>query len=249
MSTASAIFVADSHNTKIGRPGAKVSSTYASIKGSCPDTCSMKDNGCYAQGGHVAFTVRRLDAAAVESNQDTRDIARAEARAINNSFNGGQIPQDGARGGRDLRIHTAGDARTVSAVKELAKAATNWLLRGGGSAWSYTHAWSTVSRKFWGKISCLASIEKIEQAWEVRRQGYAPALVVATHPEDGKAWKDSTGHTWIPCPAQTQANKSCVDCRLCMNADALHSRVAGIAFAAHGFKTSAIQKRLSLKVI
>ena len=76
-----------------------------------------------------------------------------------------------------------------------------------------------------------------------RRQGYAPALVVAAHPLDGRAYQ-SNGVRWIPCPAQTRDNVTCVSCRLCFDADALFARRAGIAFEAHGARRKIIAKRI-----
>jgi hypothetical protein len=236
------IFVPSSKNGKIGREGSPVSATYASIKGTCPSSCPLKDGGgCYAQYGNVALHVRRIDEAVTE--EDPRDLARAEAKQIRESFGGGPIPD-----GRPLRIHISGDARTPSAVKELASAAFDWIKRGGGRVWRYTHAWEKVLRLVWGAVSVLASVESIDDAARARRRGYAVAMVVAEHPADGKAWKDPNGTTWIPCPAQTR-DRACVDCGLCMNDTALFERNAGITFAAHGVKTKAVKSRLSLKIV
>lgn len=243
------IFVESSKNHKVGRPGVEVSATYATIAGTCPDSCSLKGTGCYAQYGNVAIQVNRIDDAYKGAPADTLTLARREARQIRESFEGGPIPHDGEGDVRALRIHVSGDARTPSAARELASAAWNWVKRGGGNVWSYTHAWKQVKRNVWGAVSVLASIEDPKLASQVRRQGYAPALVVPTHPADGKAWKDSSGNTWIPCPAQTRETVSCVDCKLCWRADSLFERRAGITFAAHGVKQKSLRGRLSLTVV
>jgi hypothetical protein len=98
------ILVEDSENRKIGSPlgKAKVSTTYTSIKASCPDSCALKESKeCYAQLGPTGMHSRRLDAPA--EGMDRRDIARAEARAIQGAFGGGPIPQDGRVDLRSIR--------------------------------------------------------------------------------------------------------------------------------------------------
>lgn len=238
------IFVEDSSNEKIASKKGKVCATYAPIKQSCPNSCKLKNTVCYAQTSYVGILVSRMEKEA--SGKSPEQIARLEAKAIDDSFKGKQIPQDGARGGRDLRIHVSGDARTKRSVIALMKAAKRFVARGGGSVWSYTHAFKTIPRKLWGSaVSVLASVENTEDAKTAREQGYTPAIVVPSYPNNDKAFYMQGSDTkWIPCPATTKDNISCADCRLCMNADKLYAINAGIAFAAHGAR-----KKNLLKVI
>ena len=245
-----AIAVHKSGNEKLARAGSsakggigRVSTTYASIETSCPKTCVLYHTGeCYAQLGQVGMHVSRLDQ--VGTPEET---ARAEARALDNLFKGGPVPQDGARGGRDLRLHTSGDARTKRAVSILAAAVERWYERGGGMAWTYTHAWNKVHRLFWNGVSVLGSIDSLNQLSDVRAAMYAPARYVSEFPDHGKSWVED-GIRWIPCPAQLREDIACADCRLCMNADALYERNAGIAFAAHGVRSKMMRKRLAVVV-
>src|SRR5260370_59541 len=185
-----AIYVSDSGNVKI-IGSQKADATYASIEASCPDSCVLKANGCYAQDGRVAIHVRRLD---VEARGD---IVKAEVRAIDGSYRGGRVPK-----GRSLRLHVSGDARTTRAARSLSAAVRRWQARGGGVVWSYTHAWRDVKRAAWGTVNVLASIENPRLAAAARRQGYTPALVVERH-SSAKAYV-SHGVRWIPCPQQTR---------------------------------------------
>ena len=226
------IYVEKSKNGKVG----DVDATYASISSTCPDTCASKrDGSCYAMGGRVALTVRRLDSEGLTPLQ----AAKREALAIDGSWKGGAVP------GRALRLHVSGDAKTRQAVKVLASAAGRWLDRGGANAWTYTHAWKTVPRSAWGRVSVLASVDKPEDVAKARAQGYAPAIVVPEHSPDGKAFTDADGNRWLPCPEQTKG-VPCDKCRLCWNADRLASTGSGIAFAAHGVKTESMKRRLTL---
>jgi hypothetical protein len=180
----------------------------------------------------------------VKKSMRPEAVARVERDAIVKSFEGGKIPQDGARGGRDLRLHVSGDARTRRAVRILAGAVKNWIGRGGGAVWSYTHAWQTVPRRDWGKTSILASMTDPALAAAARKQGYAPALVVQHHASDKAYQVAGSDVTWIPCPQQTR-DVACSDCRLCMDSQRLFNANMGIAFAAHG-ATNKIKKHLTV---
>jgi hypothetical protein len=235
----SAIYVSDSGNTKLS--GTKsVDTTYASIKSSCPSSCPLKDGkACYAELGYVGFVTSRLDK--VAKGLSALEVAREEARAIDYSYNGKAVPQN-----RDLRIHTAGDSRTVKGTKLINSAIGRWKKRGGGIAWSYTHSWKNIKRSLWSNASVLASVSNTEEANEARKQGYAPAIIVSEFNGD-KAFKiDGSSVKWIPCPAQTKNNIGCVDCRLCMRSEFLYKSNVGIAFAAHGVKKNNLKKRLEV---
>lgn len=245
-------FAADTDNVKIRskrlpRTRGRVATTYVSIKASCPDSCAMKADGtCYAQGGMVGMQVRKIEARSVGATP-TR-AANIESGLIDNAFNAGPIPQDGAKGGRDLRLHTSGDCRTPYAALTVGAAAARWKARGGGDVWTYTHAWKAVRRGFWGSaVSVLASVDDVSEGTLslVKEQGYAPARVVPEFPNGAKAFEDA-GMRWIPCPAQTQDGVGCADCRLCFNADKLFNRDTGIAFEAHGNRAHALKRKLQV---
>jgi len=208
--TKRAIAVTISDNSKTG----KVSATYAS-QSSCPTTCPFRGAGCYAERGLVGMQTRRL------ADGPPLEVAHHEASAID------RLP---ARR-RPLRLHVVGDAPNEACARTIASAAERYTGRGGGRAWTYTHAWRDVMRRAWGQVSVLASIHDARQAWKARRRGYACALVVDTHPADGRAWK-ANGVRWIPCPEQTWGVQ-CIDCGLCMDSTRLFDTRAGIAFAKH----------------
>lgn len=238
-----AIFVEDSQNAKISQPGAgKVSATYASIRDSCPTGCALrKTRECYAMQGHVALQTRRLE---YGRGTSVLQVAREEARAIDRAFGSGPVPQDGAAGGRDLRLHVSGDCRTNQAARIVSAAAGRLQQRGGGRVWSYTHAFHKVRRASWADVSVLASVDDLSEVRLARRQGYAPARYVGDFPNGPLAWQEA-GVRWIPCPAQTK-DRSCVECRLCFDDRALYRRRAGIAFAAHGNKSVSMKRRLTI---
>lgn len=240
-----AIFVEKSGNKKIAGKG-KVSATYASTLASCPSACKLRRDGCYAESGRVGMVVHRLNKSAAGLRPEA--VARQEAQVIRRAFSGQAVPQDGSRGGRDLRLHVSGDARTNRAANILGEAAKDWKSRGGGAVWTYTHAWKTVRRASWGKdVSVLASMEDPSLAQKAIETGYAPTLVVPSHPEKGKSFRvEGSDVVWISCVEQTRG-VACSECRLCMKADSLRARNMGIAFAAHG-PTNKIKKHLKVAV-
>jgi hypothetical protein len=227
VSSALAIATPLSGNEKTG----KIAATHVGTDRTC-HSCPLKEAGCYYRTG---FRTRPLDArmneaARVQKASLTR-IARAEARAIDGLLTSGRV-QD-----RPLRIHVGGDTPTAEGARIIAAAARRFSERVKGPAYTYTHSWRTVPRSAWKGVSVLASIESTADGRRAIRRGYAPAVVVERF-EGPKAF-ERDGIKWIPCPAQTRDDVSCDSCRLCMDADALRDRGAGIAFAAHGTATKA----------
>lgn len=218
----SAILVLSSKNEKTGN----VSATYASIDGSCPKDCMHRDNGCYAQTGMVGIHSFRLNAfSKTLPRSDAREVARTEARQIRQAIRDGNNV-------RPMRLHVAGDCRTPAAAKILSDACQEW----NNPVWTYTHAWKVVPRGNWGKVSVLASVDNKKDISAAMERGYAVAIVVEKHPDDGRAWTMPTGHRVVPCPAQTRDNVTCEKCRLCWKDGFLRETKAVISFAAHGVK-------------
>lgn len=237
-----AIFAVKSSNSKISGKGV-VAATYASTQASCPRSCALHKSGCYAESGRTGVHVAAMNSQADGVRPET--VASKEAAMIKAAFGKRSIPQDGGRGGRDLRLHVSGDCRTTRSAEILGKAASHWRKRGGGNVWTYTHAWATVKRKAWGPdVSILASMEDPRLASKARKQGYAPALVVQRHTSDKAFTLPGSSVRWIPCVEQTRGI-ACSECRLCMDADSLRKRNMGIAFAAHG-PTVKIKKHLKV---
>lgn len=233
----SSIYIIDSKNSKLSG-NRKVDCTYMPVSISCSNSCPLKDKGCYSQLGYVGIVVGRLEKEM--KSFSPLQAARAEAMAIDTSYNSNSVPI-----GRDLRLHVSGDSRTITGTRIINKAIGRWKQRGGGDSWSYTHSWRHVSRSEWSNVSILASIESVKDVKEVRRQGYAPALVVDNHPSNKVYYIKGSDVKWIPCPAQTKSIP-CVECRLCFNADRLFRDNMGITFAAHGAKKSSIKRHLTV---
>lgn len=215
--------------------GPYCSATYVSIDATCPPTCRFKGNGCYVTEGFTGRANRLLNQAAAAQGLDGDDVIAVEAALLDRAFsrNGGQVPQDGARGGRDLRLHIGGDVASQDGAQRLSDARDSWVRRGGGAVWTFTHRWMDIPRSSWGEISVLASVETVAEARFAELQGYVPAIVVERFASDRSFQLEGCDTRWIPCPAETRG-KTCVECRLCLDAASLHKRGMGIAFAIHG---------------
>lgn len=239
------------------------SSTYVSINATCPDSCQFKGGACYVTTGFTQQINLRLDHEVndakhpphpnlAEANQIIRSFpgrGRPRKAVLHELRPGGPIPQDGARGGRDLRLHVGGDALDKYGAELLAEAADSWKRRGGGAVWTFTHRWREIPRNAWGSISVLASIDHPRAAPEALRAGYAPAVVVDSFSSDRAKRhflvdNEHADTKIIPCPNETRG-VTCVECRLCLNATKLWEQRSVIAFAVHGHG----KHRVSLPVL
>ena len=218
------------------------STTYVSIAATCPSTCRFKGAGCYVQVGITGARARALDDAAASLGMSGDDVTRAEAILIDKQWPSG-VPQDGARGGRDLRLHVGGDVASADGALVLAAAAQRWMARGGGAVFTYTHRWAEIPRSAWNPINVLASVETLSEADEAASLGYMPSFTMQWFPSE-RAWRPRQSKTElkvVPCPAQTR-KKTCVQCRLCMS----HQPGMAIGFAMHGIKAQRSKRQLPI---
>lgn len=220
------------------------SATYVPVRQTCPDSCPFRGHGCMAEAGYTGRAVRRLEALA--EGFDAWDLARIEAAQIDRLLPDG-VPRDGGRDGlrqRDLRLHVSGDTVSRAGLELIAAAVERWRLRGGGSAWSFTHAWRALPREAWGPVSILASVETPDEANHARDLGYTPAITARSFPSRSTFRVTGSSTTWIPCPAET-SGRTCVECRLCLDREPwLNETNRGIAFAVHGLGAEAAKARL-----
>jgi hypothetical protein len=217
-----------------------VCSTYVSIQATCPPSCRFKDYGCYAQMG-IQDVVRRLDEAA--QGMTGLQVAQAEAEVIDQAWSCRGIPQDGARGGRDLRLHVAGEFSGRKGARLVGQAAERWRARGGGQVWTYTHRWRQIQPSDFGPaLTVLASVETHEEVEEAIEHGYVPLLAVRKFFTSRAYRVPTAGVKVIPCPAQTRHVK-CIGCRLCFGK---LSKGSVIAVQLHGVGAGKAARRIPL---
>lgn len=212
--------------------GPFVVSTYVSIAATCPTTCPFRSGGCYAIAGSAHLNGHALDRAAKGWPAD--EVSMAEARAIDALWREG-VPQDGAAGGRDLRLHVAGEVSSARGAQAIGEAVDRYVARGGGRAWTFTHRWREITRARWGrKLSVLASCETVADVELALERGYVPAVTVDRYPNGPRAFVFGAVRA-VPCPAEVSGGKTtCSKCRLCLDDGALRRKGLAIAFAVHG---------------
>ncbi len=246
--TQAAIAVEVTENRKTG----PVSSTYVS-QHSCPGSCPLRGQGCYAEAGPVGYVTRRLNASEVV-RADT--IAREEAEAI-----------DSLSSWRPLRLHVVGDCRTRASARIVSAAADRYAARFFQRmkemvfratrthlmaerwkyekiVWTYTHAWRNVERSDWGGVSVLASCETAAQAEEATERGYAVALIVEDYEQEAAYPLEGTSLKVVPCPYQTRGTP-CDQCRLCWDDLRLIRDRVLIGFRAHGAGKNRVLQQLN----
>lgn len=228
-----AIAKADSLNAKIG-----VASTTYAAQSSCPASCRFRDGGgCYAEDGRISKAVTHpLNTSAAARAHEPRDVAIAEAQAIDG------LP----RGGQPLRLHTVGDCPDEISATIVSAAAERFSDEGGGPVWTYTHGWREVPREAWGAVSVLASCETAADVAAARARGYAAALTVEAFPGP-RRYRFAEGVDVLPCPAQTKDAVTCTSCRLCFDDAKLRARGLTIGFALHGTMLTLRRARQALR--
>lgn len=203
------------------RPGLKpqppfVAATIVSIAATCWPSCPFRSGGCCAVTGLTGFVARRLDAAVAGLSPD--EVIAEEADLIDRAFRCGRVPQDGAKGGRDLRLHVAGDVGSAAGTRMLAGAARRWQER--------------------GPVAVLASVERPQDIEHARARAYAAAIVVERFPSARAVHPPGSTAKIVRCPAELvdgaeEPRATCVRCRLYFDRDLLALNIA-IAFEVHG---------------
>lgn len=228
-------YVVKSQNKKISNKY-QVDCTFAPIKQSCPDSCQLKNNGCYASLSFVGMINRKLEKEA--EGLSALEVAKLEAKAIDESYDGKAVPNV------LLRLHVSGESTTIEGSKLINKAVGKWKKRGGAEVWSYSHSWKDVPRSAWSNVSMLASVDDYKDIALAIEKEYVPAIVVNTFPKNKKFSVPGSPIDFLPCPAQVKETVSCDSCQLCLRDDLLKSLNVGIAFQAHSAKVNSIKKRL-----
>lgn len=220
-------FIAKSSNAKLGPIPVTMTE-----RGSCPDACSFKNNGCYAEQHQfmryywektsedgLAWPAFLARVRALEPGRLWRHNESGDLPGLNDAIDTRALRQlaDANRGRRGFTF--------------TAKPMTNGANRRAVA--------DAVRRGFVINLSA----HSLEHADELAALGIAPVSVVL--PED---WPDApattrAGRTVIVCPAQRVKGITCATCALCAKGD--RQRIIG--FRAHGsasgLVTSLVRKR------
>lgn len=240
------MFLPFTGNRKLGRTSA-ASYTHNST---CPDNCSLKSNGCYAEGGPTAIHWNALN--------------RGEHKDTHYNWEEFLIQLKGNLGKNQLYRHnTAGDLPgdnnviDSSMLNDLVEASSY------GNGFTYTH--KPVG---WGEIGESSEMQRIRglntaaikranemgftinlsaddlcQADYLHSLGVGPVVSVVPidHPRHSKT---PEGRHVIVCPNEEDNKITCDRCKLC----AVPIRKAVIAFRAHGVKRNKVSNNIKERV-
>jgi len=202
--------------------------TYRAVGYTCPSTCPLLNNGCYAQSGPVALHQR--DRYSTADGAAYRDQVQA------------YVP-DGAV----VRLHVAGDIMAPAGPDGSSKVDHEYLQaivdvareRPNVTFYGYTHAWRLVDRTRYGtwpaNLVINASADTAADVADARAAGWPVTTVVASD----TPWRRD-GDT-VVCPAQT-SGLACDTCMLCGKGD----RALNVAFKAHGTGRRKVDGRVAL---
>jgi len=209
-----------SGNDKLGPIPASMTS-----RDSCPDECSYKGSGCFAEGGRVAMHWFKLDRAGLTLDQLTQLIREIRAGRVWRHNVGGDLPKtkSGRINRRDLR-------KLVKANR-------------GRRGYTYTHFTPTVRENRLAIREAIAngftvnlSANTVAEAVGYRNEHNLPTVAVVP-PE---FWGDSVavdveGHSVVRCPAEYRKEVTCSTCQAC----AVPDRKSIIGFTTHGQRKNA----------
>lgn len=189
-----------------------------SHKNTCPDSCALKGNGCYAENFHVNLHWSKISdgARGIDWQALLDSIKAIPARALWRHNIAG-----------DLR--GIGDTIDAKALEQLTTASVYKQKRG----FTYTHYplnadnIKALKKANNGGFTVNASANNIAQAIEYKKTGLP---VVAVLPIDAPNVQTIDNVKFVACPAEKSKKVNCSSCQLC--ADSKRDYVIG--FRAHG---------------
>jgi hypothetical protein len=199
-----------STNQKLGDG---VYATYREVGCTCPQSCALLGNGCYAQHGNVALHARRGTQSPVDG-----DMLLGWMES--------QIPPE-----RLVRHHVSGDLFRddqpdmpyIEALME------GHRRRSDLDGWLYTHGWRKLDARRLNSLRNLtvnASADTMDEALEAHRAGWPTTVVV--DPDQACVYLKEADTRLVICPQQTHDVK-CSDCQLCLKSE----RKAIVGFRMH----------------
>jgi hypothetical protein len=203
-----------------------MSTTYVA-QDTCPESCPLRNEGCYAETGWAGLQTYRINTVQKALRWSVTKLAQVEAMMI------GRLT-----GTRRLRAHVVGDCSTVMGARHVGGALRRHEAKHGMRAWTYTHAWREVHALDWAGARVLASCGTVGELQEAHDRMYA-ATVIIPRTESRKAYQ-SGGFTIIPCPAQFkdartgQRQTTCERCNLCSDTKRNWARKRVVGFQPDG---------------
>lgn len=212
-------------NVKLGFMAASMSS-----RETCPDTCPMKKDGCYASYGPINWVWGKLTRGAIGKSFD--DLIEG-LKKLPKSFPF-RMNQAGDLPGVNCRIDSGKLSRLVSATSHL-------------KAWTYTHKPVFTSKLASAKVvkanriaiksandngfTVNISTNKLSEVDSAIALGIGPVVTILPLGSPNTVFT-AKGAKVVKCPAQYKDGVTCATCLLCEKSN----RSVAVGFEAHGAK-------------
>ena len=221
-------------NKKLAKPGHAMAASTTSSD-SCPVTCELKGNGCYAETGPLKLHWDKVSQGPYVDKPRGEDLFEF-CDALRS------LPE-----GSCFRHNQAGDLPHLSgfinykALELITAACAEKKL----IAWTYTHHKvdnshnvEVIEKANRDGLTVNISAHSQDHAAAMHKQGL-PSVCIVPRGETRKHWEHD-GVKFLVCPAQT-SNKTCSECKLC----AIVERSCVILFKAHGAQAKKVEATIS----
>lgn len=221
------LFVARSLNKKLGPIPSSISSGET-----CPDACPLKDSGCFAEFGILGAHWRRVPQDGLTWSAFLERVQQLPPGQLWRHNTAGDLPGVGDRFDIDRFLELVWANRGRRGFTMTAKPLLGALER---------HAVILANRL---GFTVNVTAHGLEEADDLVDRFGTRAPVVVVVPED--APKRSTtpkGRPVVVCPAQTNADATCLSCQLC----ARPKRLVIVGFRAHGQWKANVSRLVQLR--
>lgn len=187
-----------------------------SSRDTCPDSCPLKRNGCYADGGPLAMHWSKV----TDGRRGTSYLSFLDKIAA--------LPE-----GQLWRHNQAGDLPGVGNDIDYGMLAQLAIANRGRQGFTYTHKTGSERNLRACRDANVAgftvnlSANSVEHADTLYGKG-SPVATIATRTD--KTYRTPKGRKVVTCPATIRDGITCADCKLCARSD----RDFIIAFPVHG---------------
>lgn len=199
-------------------------------KKSCPNTCPLLNNGCYASSGHSNIHWNKLNNAGLNIDQLAAMIKKLPIGSIWRHNEAGDLP------------HT-GDNQTIDANLLGKIVAANKRKNG----FTYTHYpltnanIDTIKNANNNGFTVNVSANNIAELDYAMAQNL-PSVVIVDDKINVNKFTTPNGNNVIICPNQLKDKITCIECGLCQQKD----RKFAIAFKVHGIGKKKVKNTLNL---
>jgi len=218
-----------SKNRKVGEIAVSTSD-----KDTCPESCSLKDEDCYARFGPLGIHWGKIGPGQRGDNW-TGFCKRLLTLPIGSMFRhnqAGDLPKN------------KNETINFRKIKQLVRAIVMRSLK----AWTYTHFDPTIKHnadaiEYCNKngFTVNMSADSLADADKYYNLGIGPVTVVLPNDSPTKKLRTPGNLPIVVCPAQTNEAMNCQACKLCSVAN----RKSIVGFLAHGTAKKRLTKRLT----